>query len=97
MTLTGAQVEQQSNRDVIAWAHDRLGLGYGVIGRATNAHERTVMRWKSGETLASPRHRERIDLLRELRHLMDAAFADPEQARAWLYASVPALRGRTPM
>ena len=97
MIMTAAQVEQRANRDVVDWAHERLGLAYGDIGRATSAHERTVLRWKSGQTLASPRHRERIEMLRELRHLMDAVFADPEQGRAWLYTSVPALRGRTPI
>jgi uncharacterized protein (DUF2384 family) len=95
--MSPIQIEQRANREVIDWAHDSLGLGYGVIGRATSAHERTVLRWKSGQTLASPRHRERIEQLRELRHLMGEVFADPDQGRAWLYTSVPALRGRTPI
>jgi uncharacterized protein (DUF2384 family) len=91
------QIEQRANREVIDWAHDKLGLGYAVIGRATSAHERTVLRWKSGQTMASARHREGIEHLRELRHLMSEVFADAEASRTWLFTSVPALRGRTPI
>jgi uncharacterized protein (DUF2384 family) len=95
--MTVAQMEQKANCEVISWAHDELGLGYGMIGRATKAHERTVLRWKSGSALASPRHRERIETLRVLRHLMGEVFAGAEKEKAWLYTSVPALRGRTPI
>ena len=94
---SGERIEMQANGETIDWAHEELGLNYREIAVAMRAHERTVMRWRARETLAGPRYRERIESLRELRHLMGEVFADEESAQRWLHNSVPALRGRTPI
>jgi putative toxin-antitoxin system antitoxin component (TIGR02293 family) len=90
-------IERSMNAEVIAWAHDELGIGYREIGRVVRASERTVLRWKSRETLASPRHRVRIQGLNRLKHLLSRVFRDAEGAHRWLHAPVPALGGRTPI
>ena len=87
---------QAANR-TIDWAHDVLGLSYEDIGRAVGAHRRSVARWRSREHAPSRRHRQEMEKLRRLRHLLDTAFDDAETARAWLHSSVPALQGRTPI
>ncbi|MDP2481160.1 MAG: DUF2384 domain-containing protein, partial [Candidatus Palauibacterales bacterium] len=58
---------------------------------------RTVSRWRSREFAPSRRHREGIEKLRVLRHLLDLVFEDEETATAWLYGSVPMLDGRSPI
>lgn len=95
--LTPAEIEMRATQETIDWARQSLGLNYREIGAVVKAHERTVMRWKARQTLASPRHRAKVEDLRELRHLMAEVFRDEERAAVWLRSSVPALRGRTPI
>jgi uncharacterized protein (DUF2384 family) len=95
--MSPIQIEMRATEETIDWAHDALGLNYREIGSLLQAHERTVMRWKSRETLASPRHRRRVEDLRELRYLLGEVFRDEQGANLWLHSSVPALRGRTPI
>jgi uncharacterized protein (DUF2384 family) len=95
--MSPVQIEMRATEETIDWAHDALGLNYREIGSVLQAHERTVMRWKSRQTLASPRHRRRMEDLRELRHLLREVFGDEQGANLWLHSSVPALRGRTPI
>lgn len=95
--MTPAQIEMRATAETIDWARDALGLNYREIGAAVKAHERTVLRWKSQRTLASPQHLRRMEDLRELRHLLREVFRDDESANVWLHSSVPSLRGRTPI
>lgn len=92
-----ALMEMRATEETIDWAHDELGLNYREIGAALQAHERTVLRWKARQSLASPRHRRRMEDLRELRHLLREVFRDEDAANTWLRSSVPALKGRTPI
>jgi putative toxin-antitoxin system antitoxin component (TIGR02293 family) len=90
-------LERSKNAEVIAWAHDELGIGYKEIGRVVRASERTVLRWKGRETLASQRHRARLQGLNRLKHLLSRVFREPQGANEWLHSPVPALGGRTPI
>jgi hypothetical protein len=94
---TPADLEKQAAAEAVAWAHEALALGYGEIGAAVEADERTVRRWEAREVLPRGRHRARLEELRELRHLLAAVFERKAEADAWLHASVPAFRGRTPI
>lgn len=94
--MSPVQTERRAAADVINWAHSALALNYGEIGVALRTTERTVRRWRS--CLITPRGdaRERLETLRELRHLLMAVFGTEAAAAEWLHSSVPALRGRTP-
>jgi putative toxin-antitoxin system antitoxin component (TIGR02293 family) len=90
-------LERSKNAEVITWAHDELGIGYKEIGRVVRASERTVLRWKGRETLASQRHRARLQGLNRLKHLLSRVFQEPRGAHEWLHSPVPVLGGRTPI
>ncbi|HEX8361627.1 MAG TPA: antitoxin Xre/MbcA/ParS toxin-binding domain-containing protein [Longimicrobium sp.] len=89
--------ERAKNAEVITWAHDELGIAYKEIGRVVRASERTVLRWRGRETLASQRHRARLQSLDRLKHLLSRVFQDPQGASEWLRSPVPALGSRTPI
>lgn len=89
--------ELKATEATVEWAHDSLGLSYGEISELLGATRRTVSRWRSREFAPSPRHREGIEKLRVLRHLLESVFEDEETAAAWLYGSVPMLEGRSPI
>ena len=95
--MSPAEREKQAAADAVAWAHERLALRYPEIGRAVDADERTVRRWHGRHVLPRGRHREKLEQLRELRHLLAAVFASQANADEWLHTSVPAFRGRTPL
>lgn len=81
----------------IGWARDTLDLTYEDIGRTVGASRRSVSRWVHREAVPSRRHRQRMERLRVLRHLVHDLFEDEEQALEWFHSSVPMLRGRTPI
>lgn len=95
MATTGFEIEA-ANR-TLDWAREDLGLGWSELGEAIGADRRTLLRWRQGENVPSPEHRERIEDLRELRFLLETLFPDPDARSEWLYSSVGLLRGRTPM
>jgi putative toxin-antitoxin system antitoxin component (TIGR02293 family) len=90
------QTERRAAADVIDWAHSALALNYGEIGVALKTTERTVRRWRTCKFTPRGAARDRLETLRELRHLLTAVFGTEAAAAEWLHSSVPALRGRTP-
>lgn len=90
-------LEAAAASETVAWAHDDLSLGYREIGVALEANERTVRRWAGREIAPRGHHREKLESLRELRHLLRTVFPHEAERRGWLHASVPAFRGRTPI
>ncbi len=80
----------------VEWARESLAMSAEEIGAAVGATGRTITRWASRTALPRPTHRERIEKLNELRHLLDAVFESRAAAQRWLYTPVPAFRGRTP-
>jgi len=95
--MSPVELERAAAAATIAWARDELALVYREIGQAVDADERTVRRWVGKEISPKGRHREKIEELRELRHLLAAVFESPEEAEKWLHTSVRAFRGRTPL
>ena len=95
--MSPTELEKQSAAEAVAWAHDALELGYGEIGLAVEADERTVRRWHRRTVVPRGHHREKLEQLRELRHLLRSVFEDDAEADAWLHGSVAAFRGRTPI
>lgn len=92
-----AQLKKQTAAQAVAWAHETLELAYTEIGAAVDADERTVRRWQEQGVAPRGRHQDKLEEILELRHLLSALFPTPAEANAWLHASVPAFRGRTPM
>ena len=95
--MTTVELERAAASETVTWAHDDLDLGYREIGLALEADERTVRRWAGREIAPRGRHRDKLEELRELRHLLTSVFELEAEGRAWLHSSVPAFRGRTPM
>ena len=56
-----------------------------------------MRRWHGREVAPRGRHRDKLEELRELRHLLAVVFESGAEADAWLRSSVPAFRGRTPI
>lgn len=93
-----AAIELKVATRAIEWARSALGLTNAEIGTALGASERTVIRWAQQANPPRREHRERIEKLNELRHLLSSVFGDDEDAtREWLHEPIPALRGRTPL
>lgn len=95
--MSPTELEKKAAAEAVAWAHDALELGYSEIGAAVDVDERTVRRWEGREVVPRPRHREKLEQLRELRHLLQAVFESKAEADEWLRTSIPAFRGRTPV
>lgn len=93
-----AAMELKVATRAIEWARAALGLTNAEVGAALGASERTVIRWTRQANPPRREHRDRIEKLNELRHLLSSVFGDDEgAARVWLHEPVPALRGRTPL
>jgi ribosome-binding protein aMBF1 (putative translation factor) len=95
--MTTTELERNAGAEAVGWARAELNLAYTEIGHAVEADERTVRRWAGREISPRGRHREKLEELRELRHLLNEVFDSPEQADEWLHSSVRAFRGRTPL
>lgn len=82
----------------VEWARETLGLTNAEVGVVLGASERTVIRWSQQAHPPRREHRDRIEKLNELRHLLSSVFGDDGDAlREWLHEPVPALRGRAPL
>lgn len=91
-----AAIELKVATRAIGWARSALGLTNAEIGTALGASERTVIRWAQQANPPRREHRDRIEKLNELRHVLSSVFKEDDAAREWLHEPVPALRGRTP-
>jgi uncharacterized protein (DUF2384 family) len=83
--------------EIIAWAHDELGLTYDEIGSVIGVTDRTLRRWRTHDQVPHRKQRDRVEDLRELRYLLQSVFPKPEHRQEWLHASNAGLRGRTPL
>jgi uncharacterized protein (DUF2384 family) len=82
---------------MIAWAHDDLGLTYDELGTILGVTDRTLRRWRTHDQMPHRKQRDRVEDLRELKHLLDSEFPNAEHRQEWLHSSNPRLRGRTPI
>jgi putative toxin-antitoxin system antitoxin component (TIGR02293 family) len=96
-SMTPLELAKKAAAETITWAHDRLALGYTDLGRALDANERTVRRWQGREVAPRGAHRERLERLGELRHLLREVFESGQEADEWLHSPVRTFRGRTPI
>lgn len=95
--MATADIEARMLDDTLAWAHDGLRLTYDEIGGILDVSDRTLRRWREHRHLPRARQRERIEDMRELRHLLQQAFPRPEHRDEWLHSPSAVLRGRTPI
>ena len=73
-----------------------LGLTTATLAQATGTSERTVERWRSGETLPQRDARRRLADLLALDRRLHETFDSPVAIRAWLNAESRYLGGLTP-
>jgi transcriptional regulator with XRE-family HTH domain len=90
------QPEPWTAADMIAWARAVLGLTVAEIAAAFGVTAATVRRWERGGSVPYSRQRTQFDALIDLRALVNAVFATPTQAQAWLQAPFGSERGNSP-
>ena len=97
MTVSFKNLEMQAAEKTILAAGNMLGLNLSEVASALDVHPRTVYRYKNHESAPSPDVRDRLGKLRELSQLLTEVFVDKDSQLAWLYGSVPMLRGQRPI
>jgi putative toxin-antitoxin system antitoxin component (TIGR02293 family) len=91
------QLEREAARKTIEEVHDTFGLKYVDLASALDVDRRTLLRYRKEKSAPSPKVRERMELLREISHLLEEMFATEEAGLTWLYRPVPLLRRRRPI
>jgi uncharacterized protein (DUF2384 family) len=95
--MATAEAEIQAIDETLNWAHDEVGLTYDQIGGILAVSERTLRRWRHEQQVPRPRQKERIEDLRELKHVLREVFPEPGARELWLHSPSGLLRGRTPI
>jgi uncharacterized protein (DUF2384 family) len=96
--MSVTELEWREAELTIEWAREWLDLSMQELGHLLGTTRRTVQRWRAGESLPSPEHREKLDEMGELRYWLGSVFGeDSEAAQTWLTTRLPSLRGRTPI
>lgn len=72
-------------------------MPWAAIADAVGATDKTVRRWRNRENAPSLDHRERVEKMSELHHLLREIFGSPDHQREWLHSTVPGLNGRRPI
>ena len=91
------QLERQAAQETVDAAVAVLELNFEQLAEALQVDRRTVYRYRKRQTVPTPEVRRRFDTLREIIQLLEEVFGTPEDRHAWLYQSVPLLRGRRPI
>jgi uncharacterized protein (DUF2384 family) len=89
--------EQRALEDTLRGAHEELGLTYEQISSTLRVSERTLRRWRYRAHQPQDRHRERVEALRELLHVLGVVFPESDDRHEWLSTPNPHLRGRSPV
>ncbi len=97
MTVSIKYLEMQAAENAIEMVGDELGLNLNDVAAALGVNRRTVYRYKNHESAPSPDVRDRLGKLREISQLLTEVFVDKDAQLAWLYGSVPMLRGQRPI
>lgn len=74
-----------------------LCLTWSEISRILDTTERTIHRWRAGESNPFPSFQRRLDCMNDLLDLMNEIFKKPEHCREWLHKKIPALHNRSPI
>ena len=90
-------LERQAAQETVDAAVAVLELNFEQLAEALQVDRRTVYRYRKRQTVPTPEVRRRFDILREIIQLLEEIFATPDDRQAWLYRSVPLLRGRRPI
>lgn len=93
------KLEAEATRKLMLWTRRKLGFTYRDVGVLIGTTSRTAQRWTDPKSHAvpGPKHRARVEELRELRRLLDLVFETPAAGEAWLRREVPLLDGRRPI
>lgn len=92
-----SQFAAEYARQSVEWMKDSLELTNREIGIVLNATTRTVIRWSKLDSSPSRSHREYLENINVLRHLLSVSFRDERAMQKWLMRPLPALQGRTPL
>jgi uncharacterized protein (DUF2384 family) len=95
--MSTAAIEIRAIDETLSWAHDEMGLTYDQIGGILAVSERTLRRWRHEQQVPRPRQKERIEDLRELRHVLMEVFPEESVRNQWLHSPSGLLRGRSPI
>ena len=76
---------------------DLLGVPWREVANVFDATERTIHRWRKGESRPQPSHQKRLEQMNDLLDLMNEVLKKKEFLREWLNKRVPALHDRRPM
>jgi len=91
------KLERQAAQETVDAAVAVLELNFEQLAEALQVDRRTVYRYRKRQTVPTPEVRVRFDTLREILQLLEEVFATSDDRHAWLYRSVPLLRGRRPI
>jgi putative toxin-antitoxin system antitoxin component (TIGR02293 family) len=91
------RLERETARKTIEEARESFGLNYEDIASALDVTRRMLLRYRKEKNTPSAKVRDRLEALRQISHLLDEVFGDPEDGLRWLYTPVPLLQGRRPI
>jgi transcriptional regulator with XRE-family HTH domain len=94
---TEKQVLDMSPRRAVERLEAGIGLGGGELAGVLGTSERTVERWRTGQTYPQHEARERLAGLIVLERHLGETFGDTEAAGSWLRTGSPYLGGFTPL
>lgn len=82
--------------EAVEQLHDEFGFTYSGLAAAVNTSESNLHRWRSGDGAPpTPVFLARLAALEAFLAELRRTFRDKGEARSWLDAQVPALRGQT--
>jgi putative toxin-antitoxin system antitoxin component (TIGR02293 family) len=91
------RLEREAARKTIEEAREFFGLNYVDLASALDVDRRTLLRYRKEINAPSPKVRQRMEMLREIVHLLVELFVSEEDGLNWLYNPVKTLRGRRPI
>jgi putative toxin-antitoxin system antitoxin component (TIGR02293 family) len=91
------KLEKKAAMQTIETAHDVFGLNYMDLAAALDVDRRTLLRYRKGVNAPSPKVRIRMEVLREIAHLLLEIFQSKEAGLEWLYSPTDLLRSRRPI
>lgn len=96
-TTAVERLERKTARETVENARETFGLPYTELADALDVDRRTLLRYRKESHAPSPRVREQLAKVREIRYLLQEVFESEEAAKEWLYSPVPMIRDRTPI
>ncbi len=84
-------------KDELEQAKEIFEFTWPEVAHVFNATERTIHRWRKGESKPFPAYQKRLQQMDDLLDLMNEFFQNREYIRDWLHKKVPALQNRRPI